>query len=342
MSERPSADDLRIAAVANPECIDRDDLYAALSDHPLAPDAQAKLVIALANVARVQDVGERFIEPIVVALERKPVATDALGLRTLREIGRDHPEAVLEHVDTIVQYVDGDDESTIAAALDCLIELADSAPTPTFLDLVPRLSALLDRDDVSIRRRAVFLVAAIAKDHPSAVKPVVPQLLDGVDDADEQYRTNALSALGRVTSAYPSTTVAHVEALGDVVASTEGKICGNALGLLADVATAHPEQSATQLPVVIDRLDSHDEIVRGNASSVLVPLAATGEDGTEDAIPQLLELLDDPSPVVRRNACKALGHLGPSIAVEHLRRQRENDPDAEVRNLAGWALERCS
>ena len=332
---------LRAEAVEDPEGVDLDILYELLTDQPLPPAAHSNAVAAVLAVAQHRAIDGRFAEPLVTAMERPALEIDVLALRALREVARDHPDAVLEHLDAVAARVAPDAGVETVAATGCCAELVTAAPT-ALLDLAPTLEALLDAESRPVRRNAVYVIAIVAEEVPSAVKPTVERLVARLDDTDEEVRTNALSALGRITGAYPSTTVDHVDALGELAGSATGKARANALGLLADVGAGHPEAAATQLAVVIEALDADDEVVRANAVGALIPIAADDPDAVAHSSATLLDRLDDPSSAVRRNACTVLGHLGEPSAADPLRSRRDTDPDERVRELAGWAFTRCT
>jgi len=329
---------LRERALDSPTDVDTGRIRALLSDPALPPGVHADAVAALLEVAQSgQHVDGEFAGLVARLLGRPSLDADPLLLRCLRAIAVDHPEAVLDHKDVIVEHVTVEDDESTQAATGCCVELVATDPEG-LLDLVPTLSALLDADDPT-RTNALYVLSQLAVGYPEEVKPVVPQLLDGISDRAVAYQTNALSALGAIASAYPSAAVEAIDELTALADADHPGVRGNAIGLIADVAQEHPDRTTDAVDVVTERLDDDDEYVRGNAVSAILHVGLERPDAIAEATDRLEERLDDPAPIVRSNACKAVGSLDIEDARERLETLESDDPNEEVREHAGWALE---
>lgn len=328
-------------AMSDPQQVDVDELADILSTPTVSPKAHGAAIVALSNVARVRDdVGETFVGDVHRLLGR-PTLDEALVLRCLRQLATNAPEPVLPVREAITDRIELDESDVTQAATGCCVELVGESPT-AFVDEAPLLSALLDVENETTRKNAVYVLSKIADVYPEEVKPLVPQLLTGITDRDETYQTNALSTLGKIASAYPTAVKPATDELAELTSAAAPKIRANAAGILADIAEVHPEVVAEHVPVLVDCLQSDDEYLRGNAATAVLHVGVENPDAAEQAIPALVELLDDPSPIVRRTACKALGQLKATVALVQLESVAQSDEDEAVRELASWAVDELS
>ncbi len=329
---------LRQRALGSPDEVDPDEIRALLADPALQPGVHEDAAAALLEIAESdRQVDREFAGLVVRLLGRPSLDADPLLLRCLRAIAADTPGAVLEHRGEIMSHVTMEDDETTRAATGCCVELV-AQDVESMLDLVPTLCALLDADDPT-RTNALYVLSQLAVGYPEEVKPAVPQLLDGISDRAVAYQTNALSALGAIASAYPTAAVEAIDELTALVDADHPGVRGNAIGLLADVAQEHPDRTTDAVDAVSERLDDEDEYVRGNAVSAILHVGLERPEAIAVAVDRLEARLDDPAPIVRSNACKAVGALDIEDARPRLETLEADDPNAEVREHAAWALQ---
>lgn len=326
---------LRDEAGVDPDSVELDDLQVILSDPMASPAAHGIAADALRSLAaQREEVGGRFVEPIVRLLDRPALDADETLLWCLRELATNDPEAVFAERETVSAYVTAEPGPENRAALSCCVELLDD-DAGAFVELVPTLAALLEHGPSRTAKYAAYTLAQIAKEEPSAIRPVVDRLLGEVDELSPQSQMHVLIALGRVSSL-----VDDVEPLVRVARSLteadDDKVRGNATALLADASDAAP--TAVDATVAIAMLDDSDPHVRVNAATIVLNVARETPTACADAVDPLIELLDDPDGAARRNASKALGHIGAEEPYDALQSKAMFDPDAGVRAAADWAM----
>ena len=314
-----------------------EELYETLCGPPLVPRLHGDAIVALEGIATTHQIGPRFIEPLVAALERPVLDVDACALDCLREIASEHPETVLEHVEDITAHVTVGGDETTEAALGCCLELVRAAPS-AFLDLLPTLDVLIRADSTASKLTIVHLLSILGSTHPFAVKPIVPRLIDAADHADGRVRTVAITAVERVTAVDPSASVEYVEKIAESTTSGAERWRASALRVLTEVGRVYPHAILPHLSVALDGLDEDSSAVRVEAATLCAELARAVPDGMDAAVSPLIDRLDDAVPIVRRHACEALGCLAPPEAADALRRRRDDDADERTRDLADWAL----
>ena len=314
-----------------------EELYETLCEPPLVPRLHGDAIVALERIASTHQIGPRFVEPLVAALERPVLDVDACALGCLREIASAHPETVLEHVQAVIAHVTVDGDETTEAALGCCLELVRAEPS-AFLDLLPTLDVLIRADSTASKLTIVHLLSILGSTHPFAVKPIVPRLIDAADHADGRVRTVAITAVERVTAVDPSASVEYVEKIAESTTSGAERWRASALRVLTEVGRVYPHAIFPHLSVALDGLDEDSSAVRVEAATLCAELARAVPDGMDAAVSPLIDRLDDAVPIVRRHACEALGCLAPPEAADALRRRRDDDADERTRDLADWAL----
>ena len=90
----------------------------------------------------------------------------------------------------------------------------------------------------------------------------------------------------------------------------------------------------------LEQLKSDSATARARAANALTHLGPEAK----RAIPDLIKLLDDREPLVRWSAATTLGEFGPASrgAAPALERLAAKDPEAVVRDAAGWALKQLT
>ena len=316
-----------------------EELYETLCEPPLVPRLHGEAIVALDRIASTHQIGPRFVEPLMAALERPVLDVDACALGCLGKIASEHPETVLEHVEDVTAHVTVDGGETTEAALGCYLELVRTEPS-AFLDLLPTLDVLIRADSTASVHTIARLLSILASTYPFAVKPTLPRLIDAADHDDGRVRTVALTAVERVTAVDPSGSVAHVERIAEITTSGTGRWRASALRVLTEVGRVYPEEVLSHLSVVLDGLDGDSSAVRVEAATWCAELARAVPGGMDAAVAPLIDRLDDPVPAVRRHVCEALGCLAPPEAADALRSRRDDDMDERTRDLADWALHR--
>ncbi|WP_331232234.1 HEAT repeat domain-containing protein [Natronorarus salvus] len=327
-------------SISDPDSVDLEALYSVFQKPPVHVEEHADAIVALMNVTRAGEPGERFVDEAIKALER-PALNDALSLRCLRQLATVHPDEVAQHWDLISDRISTESGPVTQAASGCCVELVDVIPAQ-ILESIPTLSVLVEEGSDTTRINTMYVLSQIAHTYPHEIKPIVPQLFNKIGDRTAPEQVNALSALGAVTSEFPSAAVSVVDEVALVSVQGGPKARGNGLALLADIAKEHPDTVLEHSSVAISGLEEDDEFIHSNAAAVIIELAQCDSEAVEQAEQPLCELLSVSSPEARRNACRALGHLESTAALESLKTIVDTDPDPEVRQCAAWAIERCS
>ncbi|WP_239638857.1 MULTISPECIES: adaptin domain-containing protein [Halorubrum] len=71
------------------------------------------------------------------------------------------------------------------------------------IEVVPTAGEFLSADELALRSNAAGLLADIAGEYPTRVKPWVTDAIELLDDPDEQVRHNATAILARVAAEHP-------------------------------------------------------------------------------------------------------------------------------------------
>ena len=151
--------------------------------------------------------------------------------------------------------------------------------------------------------------------------------------------TRLVAVYSRLCELGPSAANALAEALSDPEVRMRR---GAALTLSTISATWGPRRTApldlrVSVPALIHALDDPDTSVR---SSIALTIGHIGADAAR-AVPALVKLLSNDDVGSRYTACVALWRIGPAAkdALPALRKAL-SDPSADVRDLAGRAVER--
>ena len=190
-------------------------------------------------------------------------------------------------------------------------EPAPEIPGVDIPRVVELLRTQLPDDDVTIRLRAVDILAMFGADSASAV----PQLVDRLRGDETSIRIAASQALGRIgASAVP----ALIGGLED--------------DLLRDYAAdALSRVGSSAVPALLELQKSQDRRLRNLAGNIIVRHGSA-------AVRPLQQALKSEDPQVRRRVTFALGEIG-APAVSALTEALESE-DAEVRMLAADGLGR--
>ncbi len=214
----------------------------------------------------------------------------------------------------------------------------------------PLLIETLSSAHISVRRNSPLALAAIGA---PAATPAVPQLVGLLNDRDAEVRVNAAVALWRLdrhARAIPTLTALLASpgagayeaavALGQLEAAPEPTVREALIGALVHrdpavqraAARSLGEMGEAALPSLETALEHADEPMRRSA------VEALGWMGPP-ALDVLIVALHNDAPGVRRTAARALGRLGAAAArSEPALVAAIEDPDAEVRQTAAWAI----
>ncbi len=197
-------------------------------------------------------------------------------------------------------------------------EALEADPAAAVVDLALVNEYLRTLIALAPERGAVMFAVAAWPPPVSRDRPALLQVAEGVYRA----RWQAIYGLG-----YTSDPVVPL-ALEEAFASPDPRLRAVALRSMG------VNGSAAFTPLLVRALEDSDAEVRRQAADVL------GRLGKDDAATPLALALADADARVRRAAALSLGYLADPAARTALERARNGDPDAEVRELAGYALER--
>lgn len=314
----------------------RQALEAALTDDFEAEEAYS---LARTTLANHDDALSELGSLLFQLLEREFSLEGHRVLEQVAVLGRENPEAVAPHVNSLAQLVTT--ETYALGASKALATLAESEPS-SVLDAVPALATTAESNDGKTRKWAVYAFSRISDEYPEELFPAVNVLVEGIQADDENLQTNALSALGRIAGSYPDAAVSIAEDLGELLDSEESQVRMNATGLLADIAQKHPEAVIEHAPGLAARLTDDETEARVNATIALNQAGEADPDAIRGQKERLVAALDDEHPDVRANACTLIGNAEVAVSEDKLRNLRDNDPDETVREQAGWAVSRLS
>lgn len=318
------------------------------------------------------------VERLVVDLGADDLATRRAAAETLPVAADEHPAAAVDAAPTIATRVDHDDPVVRGAAFAALGTVAGEAPHRVTPVAGAAVAALDDPDD-RVAVGAARVIAGVADERPDTVREVVPTLagqlasgctppaalvraldrigagypaavlpavdalLDHAESTAVDGRTAALSAVGRVAASHPSAVEPAVPRLAALFDADRSDVRAAAAAVLADVADHCPEIVAPVAERVAALLaDATDESVRGEATATLAGLARTRPERVRDAgaVDPLVDALAADCTYTRSNAAWILGRIGARDARDALSARRQDDPEAEVREAASWALDR--
>ena len=180
-------------------------------------------------------------------------------------------------------------------------------------DVAALESALADPSP-NVRQTAAWALGEIAS--PQSVQALERAL----SDESAQVAAFAARALGELGGE------AVVESLGRATSHADGAVRAAAIWALGEIG------SETAIGALATALTDEDEQARVQAAWAL------GEIGSASSADALIRALDDESAEVRKQVAHALGEIGADNAADALIRMLREDPEAEVRKAAAWAL----
>ncbi|MFB6156307.1 MAG: HEAT repeat domain-containing protein, partial [Haloferacaceae archaeon] len=240
-----------------------------------------------------------------------------------------------------VAALDDPDDVVAAGAAQVVAGVADERPDAV-REAVPTLAAGIESGRVP-PAALVRGLDRIGAGYPAAVLPAVDVLLDHAESTGASGRMAALSAVGRVASRHPSALEPSVERLTALFDDDRRELRAGAAMVLADVTSHCPAVVAPLTERVVTLLaDAETDAVRGPATAVLAGLARTRPERVRDAraVDPLVGALSADETDTRSNAAWILGRIGARDARDVLAARRQDDPAAEVREAASWALDR--
>jgi HEAT repeat protein len=243
----------------------------------------------------------------------------------------------VDSAEAIVRLVDHPSGQVRVAAVEALAHL----PTSSAREALRRAAQSADADV----QRAALVGLGIAKQEDA-----LPILIDAAGSGERATRLIALSALADQDS--PEVLPALLQAATDPdesirqaaiarIAEWNGPGATHVLvGLLGNPVTRERALDALALPALgrIPGILTALEVAEGELPALLV--SALARMNRPDARAAILSALEMSSTAARRAAAEALGVLALRDGAEALSRAAQQDPDAEVRRLAAFALSR--
>ncbi|TYL40663.1 hypothetical protein CV102_03605 [Natronococcus pandeyae] len=260
----------------------------------------------------------------------------------LAELAREAPADVAPSVGELIWFAAKHERAPATRhLLRCLAAVADDRPeavadhVPTIVDV---LSVRRGYDRWGLRT-----LMHVSRTEPDALEPAVPLLSDALAANPEANGTPTLTVLGRIARSERSlSSLAFVEHAIELVDHDDDSLRRNAIGCLADVAHQTPSAVEEACPQIAAALENDDPKTRANTAVTIGRVAAGRPDVVDPVRTQLLELLEDEFPSVRANACVALGYGNVTEARERLSRLATEDPEPSVRERAAWACDQLS
>lgn len=333
------AAELEELASGIPRLVDPDHVTDLLgTDETAAVATRAFVHLVAADAGRC----ESTVPALLGALQRG-VGDPNAAVTALREIASETPNALVPVADRLGSLASSDDESLQTAVLEGLAAVAGTDPIAV-LGTIPSLDPILADETDDRCSQAAYIVGKVARAEPDAVRPLVPRLTALLDreDVDDETLMNATIALGQVAGNVPGVVTDAVPGAISLLDAPNPKVRNNAAGMLADLAGLDVEAVVPYVDAVISLVEDDDEFVRTNATAILARIAAADRSAVRPHTDQLVDALEDDQRLVRTNACWALGHLRATEGRRRLRQLRESDPDESVRERAAWALTRMS
>ncbi len=276
-------------------------------------------------IEALEQLGERAVEPLLLALEDPDTEVRQRAAMTLERLGV---------LDTLLERVgDGDvaaREKLVAAAQSGVVEilvaaLAHSNPRVRYavaeiLGEVPHATvaaALIERLQ---QEQAAPIVAELLRSlaklrEEKAAEPISRLLGHG----NETIRVEAVRALERIPFPNPN------ELLAAAVRDPQPRVRGGAAVVLGRVGDRN------SVPALLELLGDCDAAVRAEAARALGLLRAS------EAVARLVDAFHDFAPEVQIAAARALGQIGVPDCLETLVRGLEN-ASAELGDAIAWAL----
>lgn len=206
------------------------------------------------------------------------------------------------------------------------------------LEALPIVASSYTTAEKETQQWIVYYFSSLSKTHPDALFPVLDTLIDGATGDSTKIQSNALAALGRIVSAYPNVGSGLVDELAELLVHENPMIRKNAAGLLGDIAQEYQRHVIVHAATIAACLTDEEPHVRRNASIALVRCGEADTEAIREQSDWLEHALTDDQPEVRKNACVLIGNAQPTISTETLERLVEQDPHAETKEMAQWAL----
>ncbi|NHN42955.1 HEAT repeat domain-containing protein [Halorubellus sp. JP-L1] len=330
---------LRRLATASPEAVPVEEVTVHL-DTANTRAARRDALVALREAAGVQPVACEVAVPAVrseLALDDPVSARDELLI--LDRVAEVAPESVAPCLETVVEYLDGEDDAARGRAASVVSHVAE-ADGRDIVDAVPALVGLVGARGRGLAH-AVYALTAVSKVDLDALAPHRETLAGALaDDALEPgVRANALSALGRLVGDDPSRGVDLVDDVAGLLDADHDMLRNNALGFLGDVAKHHGDVVEPYVDELARLASADDDVTRVNASGAIARVAEDDPDAAVGKVPVFIDRLTDENPLVRQNACEVLGHAGASFVTPLLETRAREDENPEVRSRAARALD---
>jgi hypothetical protein len=259
----------------------------------------------------------------------------------LGAVADDAPNRVTPVADAAVAALDDPNDRVVAGAARVVAGVADDRPDAV-REAIPALAALFGSERVP-PATLVRGLDRIGAGYPAAILPAVDALLDQAASTAAGGRAEALSAVGRVADAHPGAVEPAIPRLTALFDADRSDVRAAAAAVLADVAEHCPDVAAPAAERVATLLaGAEDQSVHSEATAVLAGLARTHPERVRDAgaVEPLVGALAAGGPCTRSNAAWILGQIGARDARDALAARRADDPEAEVREAASWALDR--
>jgi HEAT repeat protein len=257
----------------------------------------------------------------------------------LAELARESPADVAPSADELVWFAAEHERAPATGeVLRCLAAVAADRPEALADHVATLVDVLSVREGYD--RWGLRALAHVSLADATALEPAVPLLTSALVVNPEENGVPALSALGRVARETTPPSFAFVDHTVDLVDHSDKSVRQNAIGCLADVAHQSPSVVEDACPRIVPALESNDPRMRANAAVTIGRVAAGTPDAADPVRSQLLALLEDEYHYVRANACVALGYGRVSEARDRLSQLAAGDPEPTVRDRAAWACER--
>lgn len=334
------------------------------------PQVRGMAVKAISDLAAEEP--ERVVpllEDLRPLLEVEYHVTRNNTLVVVESLAAHDPESVVDAVPELrtVMTSEGPLEQSVTRALRICYRIARVRPEAV-TDAVPALTTVLesqpssDHDDrnvlenlnevatkeleemaverASARRVAAQLLFLLASERPADLAAYVPSLIAWIDDEDPTVRRTTAGALRSVASEDPEALLGWIDPLVEAIDSVEDESClASLVQTLSLTTAAAPERVAPSLTDSVDAVSSlhthEDSAVRAAAVGLLAYIAEVSPTAVDSAISALDTRLEDEDPSVRGQALWAFRFLPEAAPSTRIERMAVEDPDPEIRDLAG-------
>lgn len=187
--------------------------------------------------------------------------------RILASVGSSQPGALADIVPKLELFLETEPERAHVWVLEAIGHLSKEHANIT-VDVAPTAGELLSAEQYTIRSNAAGVLADIADEYPTDVKPWIPDVIELMQDSDEQVRYNATSILSSVAKKYPDAVSPATEellaVLNDESADTRFNACWalkrlkatSALEVLTELAATDPDEDVRSVAqVAIDSIE---------------------------------------------------------------------------------------